>query len=613
MAEREASAVGRSAQHVVYVLPHATYSVARFLGPALDRVTEDADATQVVVITPDPETALLIADVARAMADRPRSALVPISAARRGARLLASRVVPALAASPSTLVSLLRSSSVKLAAVRVVVIAWADELFETGEEESLEVVLAEIPKDASRIVVTREMTPEVDALVERHLRRASRQGLPTADQAAPSLPIEYVSTSASGRGAALRRLLDELDPPSVIIVANDPASADDARASVAALGYEGDANVRVVTEPVEEPAALTVLYDLPATAADVAAIAAAQPPRVVALVAPRQVTALRRTTAGAVTPLGLSEVPARARSGDERIRAVLRAELEAGIPAREVMAIEPLLAEFDGVEIAAAVLRILERERTEARARRVEAQRRPERTPEGPVERGAEPAADRRPERGSGRARGGDEAGTGFTRVFLSIGERDGVRPGDLVGAITGESGITSDRIGKLDIREGHTVAEIAAADAPTVIEKMNGVTVKGRRVSARVDERPAAPRSRERRDGGRDAGRGFGRDAGRGDRRPSSREGGRGAPRGGGRGGFGDRDTRSPRSGGRFGDSGERRPRRDEGGPRGRGAFRERPEEPRVPRAAREGEEWSGSERADRLRNARRRRPDET
>ena len=76
--------------------------------------------------------------------------------------------------------------------------------------------------------------------------------------------------------------------------------------------------------------------------------------------------------------------------------------------------------------------------------------------------------------------------------MFLGIGERDGVRAGDLVGAITGESGITSDRIGKLEIRDSHTVAEIAPADADTgVIEKMNGVSLKGRRIIARLDERP--------------------------------------------------------------------------------------------------------------------------
>src|SRR4030095_11373459 len=141
----------------------------------------------------------------------------------------------------------------------------------------------------------------------------------------------------------------------------------------------------------------------------------------------------------------------------------------------------------------------------------------------------AERATDPRPPRNA--ERGAPVRGSGgFTRVFLSIGERDGVRAGDLVGAITGESGITSDRIGKLEIRDGHTVAEIASADAETVIEKMTGVSLKGRRLVARVDDRPA-PRSREGGREGRREGAGGPRRSGAGDaRRGAFRWWGRGA-----------------------------------------------------------------------------------
>jgi ATP-dependent RNA helicase DeaD len=419
----------------------------------------------------------------------------------------------------------------------------------------------------------------------------------------------------------LRRLLDEIDPPSVIVLASEE-SIEDAREAVSALGYEGDVLVRVASAPSEEASALVVFYDLPIGPAEVAKVAAAAPAQVIALVAPRQIPALRRLTTGAVEPLDVTQLSAKARVRDERLRSTLRAELEAGFPAREIMALEPLLADFDGIEIAAAALRLIERDRSESRARRADAERPVERSSERPVDRATErasaPGGDRVPSRGAGE----------FTRVFLSIGDRDGVRAGDLVGAITGESGITSDRIGKLEIRDSHTVAEIAAADAATVVDKMNGVSLKGRRLSARVDDRPA--RSRE---GGRDTGRDARRPAG-GSR--GFREGSRGGARDGARGGFGARRERPTRDGGgregressgkegrfsregrpprapgrdRFA-AGDRRPRREDDSPRGRSGFRDRPDEGRVPRAAREREEWS--DRADRVRNARRPRRDD-
>ena len=613
MVEREAS-VGRSAQHAVHVLPHAEFAMARLLEPALERIAADVEATQLLVITPDTDTAVAMADVGRSLGDRSAAPIVAITAAGRGARLLRSRPVPAIAATPSTLVTLLRTSAVKLDGLRTVIIAWADELLEAREGEALEVVLAEIPKDASRIVVADRLSPDVEALVERHLRRASRQSIGAEDGSSASLAIRYVTTTPAGRHSAFRRLLDDLDPPSVVVLASDPSAVEDARAVVASLGHEGDASVRVTGAPIEEQAALVVFYDLPFKAEEVVKVEATEPAQVVALVTPRQLPALRRLTTGTVEPLDVSRAAMKARARDERVRSAIRAELQAGFPTREVMALEPLLSEFDGLEIAAAALRLMERNRNEESARRVDAERPSQRPAERPADQGVERKEERR-EAGSGR--GAPSRGSGeFTRVFLSVGDRDGVRAGDLVGAITGESGITSDRIGKLDIRDGHSVAEIASADADAVIEKMNGVTLRGRRITARVDDRPA-PRSREggregkresrgpRRSGPGDARRGGFRDAGR-----PSREGARGV--GGDRSrDRGDRSDRGSRGVGRDRDAAERRPRRDDDRPRGRGGFRDRSDEGRVPRAAREREEWS--ERGERVRNARRPRREDT
>lgn len=611
MVDREAS-VGRSASHAVHVLPHAEFAMVRLLEPALDRIAPDVEGTQLLVITPDTDTAVAMADVGRTLGGRTAIPLVAITAASRGVRLLRSRVVSAISATPSTLVTLLRSSAVKLDGVRAVIIAWADELFEAREGEALEIVLAEVPKEASRIVVADHLSPEVEALVERHLRRASRQGIGAEDSGSASLAIRYVSTTPAGRRTTFRRLLDDLDPPSVSVLASDPKTLEDARAAVASLGFEDDTNIRVTDAPIEEQAALVVLYDLPFSAQELARVEATAPAQVVALVTPRQVPALRRLTTGTVEPLDISRAAMKARARDEHVRSTIRTELQTGFPSREVMALEPLLSEFDGLEIAAAALRILERNRNEETARRVDSERPLQRSAERPADRAADKKDERR-EAAPGRAASGRGSGE-FTRVFLSVGDRDGVRPGDLVGAITGESGITSDRIGRLDIRDGHSVAEIASADADTVIEKLNGITLKGRRVTARVDDRPP-PRSR---DGGREGRRETGgpRRSGPGDaRRGGFRDAGRGS-REGARGGFGgersrERGDRAARGSGRDRGAQERRPRREDDRPRGRGGNRDRSDEGRVPRAAREREEWS--ERGERVRNARRPRREDT
>jgi ATP-dependent RNA helicase DeaD len=136
------------------------------------------------------------------------------------------------------------------------------------------------------------------------------------------------------------------------------------------------------------------------------------------------------------------------------------------VPPREIISLEPLLAEFDAAELAAAALSLLERERAQRRA----------------VAENAIPVAKARPADGD-RA---SAATGGMTRLFMTVGTRDGVKVGDLMGAIAGEGGIPGDRVGKIDLRESHALVEVAEADAASVIARVNGTMIRGRRVVVR-------------------------------------------------------------------------------------------------------------------------------
>ena len=66
--------------------------------------------------------------------------------------------------------------------------------------------------------------------------------------------------------------------------------------------------------------------------------------------------------------------------------------------------------------------------------------------------------------------------------------------PRDLVGSIANESGISSDQIGKIELRDTHSIVEISTPVAEQVASKMNGITVRGKRLTMRVDnDRPSS------------------------------------------------------------------------------------------------------------------------
>jgi ATP-dependent RNA helicase DeaD len=91
--------------------------------------------------------------------------------------------------------------------------------------------------------------------------------------------------------------------------------------------------------------------------------------------------------------------------------------------------------------------------------------------------------------RGRGPAEAPDERGDAdrdLTRLFVGAGRRAGIRPGDLVGAITGEAELPSRSIGAIEINDGFSLVEVPAALADQVIGALKATTLRGQKVTVR-------------------------------------------------------------------------------------------------------------------------------
>lgn len=80
----------------------------------------------------------------------------------------------------------------------------------------------------------------------------------------------------------------------------------------------------------------------------------------------------------------------------------------------------------------------------------------------------------------------------GVTQLYVNVGRMDRVRPGDLVGAITGETDLRGADIGAIDIFEKFSLVEVPEAAVDDVIERMRGVTIRGRDAQVRRDRGPS-------------------------------------------------------------------------------------------------------------------------
>jgi ATP-dependent RNA helicase DeaD len=495
-------------QNVVYVVPHDWASISYFLAPLIERADENVAGLQVLVLTADAEAAAAVAAAAVKMAGGRNVGIVAATAVQRTMRLL--KLVPSqvVVGSPETILELVKGSALRLTTLRAVVFAWADSLLgEPGTEEAIATLAADFPKEATRTVATTELTPAVEQLIERYAFRARRVNAGATVDTTP-IAIEYLISSDTGRVATLRRALDVIDPSNAAIFVREEDAQRVVGDFLRSLGYSGpDAPVRL-SHGGGAPDTV-VLFDVPASREELTEAMGAKAKRVIALIQPRQLSTLRALAGGGrLRPIALPDVVQRTRSRDELIRAELRAVLSRGGVGRTTLAIEPLLDEYDAVEIAAAAMELLEQERAKPR----------------PTAAAAEPRVDE-----------------GMSRLFISAGNRDGLRTGEVVASIGNDAGVPSSQIGKIEIRDSHSIVEVASAAAQTVIDKLTGRTMAGRRIIVRLDQdagRSGPPRDARPRREGPPRPREGGRD------RP--REGGRDRPRDGGR------DRPRPRTGGK-------------------------------------------------------------
>jgi len=88
------------------------------------------------------------------------------------------------------------------------------------------------------------------------------------------------------------------------------------------------------------------------------------------------------------------------------------------------------------------------------------------------------------------RDRGRDSDGDGErVRLFVGAGRAAGVRPADLVGAITGEAGVPSRALGAIEIADKFSLVEVPDALADRIVAALKATKIRGNKVHVRREK----------------------------------------------------------------------------------------------------------------------------
>jgi ATP-dependent RNA helicase DeaD len=81
----------------------------------------------------------------------------------------------------------------------------------------------------------------------------------------------------------------------------------------------------------------------------------------------------------------------------------------------------------------------------------------------------------------------------GMVRLMLNVGREQGIKPGDVVGAIAGEAGIPGRAIGAIDIRRNETYVDVKEMHVERVLRQMKRSSLRGKTVTLkRAQQEPS-------------------------------------------------------------------------------------------------------------------------
>ena len=410
-----------------------------------------------------------------------------------------------LFATAADLLAAVRTSCLRLEGLRALVVDGAATIQHTEGLGDLETLVAFLPATAQRVVVSLPVTPEVASFARAHARKAGHvaAAAPADAEAGPVRGVVLYRISRKDDADIVRTvagILEEgarhvrvhcgsddhaADVGDLLSLHGYPAGAPGDPSAPVWLGSRADASEPAIAgDGVIASDVATLSVDVPGGAASLSRRHGPGGTAVV-LVASRELAHLKAVAAEAGCRLRPLPKPPRAKSALERRRGELLRILEEEDLTSEMLLLDPLFERHDPVEVAAAASRLAGRAAKSPSGPR---------KPAGPKARADAAGGASRPTSTSLPVRA-----QAWVRLFLSVGSREGIRPGDLLRAAASEAGVERSQVGRIEIQETFSRMEVRQQVAEKVLRALNGTTLGGRSVRADYHREPARGRSKPR------------------------------------------------------------------------------------------------------------------
>jgi ATP-dependent RNA helicase DeaD len=469
-----------------------TGKTAAFAIPAIEQIKSGSKDTQVLVLSPTRELAIQTAEeFARltryigGISVLPIYGGQPIERQFRGLRQGAQIVV----GTPGRLLDHLDRGTLSLSGVKMAILDEADQMLDMGFREDIETIIDETPMNRQMILFSATLPKPILEISKRFQNNPEFIRVAHKELTVPQIEQLYLEVRYRDKLEILSRLLDMYDPDLALVFCNTKKNVDELTSQLHTRGYfaeglhgdlkqtqrdrvmakfrNGTIDVLIATDVAArgidvEDVDLVINYDVPQDVEYYVhrigrTARAGRSGRAITFVGPKEIYKLRSIQHYARISIARIPLPTASDVEETRMRNLLK-KVKQTVDDGEIekyaeMVERVMVDDYTSLDIAAALMKLTLDTGSEAEA-----------APEIlPADTGAEP---------------------GMARLYINLGRDDRLRPKDIVGAIAGETGIPGRSIGAIRIFGTYSFVEVPQDVAAIVIERMQGKSIGGVRLT---------------------------------------------------------------------------------------------------------------------------------
>ncbi|MFV0467241.1 MAG: DEAD/DEAH box helicase [Lachnospiraceae bacterium] len=483
-------------QDIIGQAQTGTGKTAAFGIPVLQKVDTDTKRTQVIILSPTRELAIQVSEEIRELSHFMHGVkILPVYGGQdinKQIRSLKSGV-QIIVGTPGRVMDHLRRKTIRCEEVHTIVLDEADEMLNMGFREDIETILEYIPGEHQTVLFSATMPKPILDITKKFQKDAITIKVVKKELTVPNIEQFYYDVKRKDKVEVLSRLLDFYDPKVSIVFCNTKRGVDELTQELKDRGYfaeglHGDMKQmqrdRVMSNFRKGKTEILIATDVAARGIDVDDVEAVfnydlpqddeyyvhrigrtgragRSGKAFSFVKGKEVYKLKDIMRYCKTKILAQPIPSsvdvaqiKAEKVFEKITTIIEEE-----DLREMINyIDQKVNETDvtAIEIAAALLKQFSG--------------------------GVQTTVATEIPGGFDFTNTGAE--DGMVRLFINIGKKQRVKPGDILGAIAGESGMPGNLVGAIDMYDKYTFVEVPSEYGKEVLEAMKTAKIKGNSIN---------------------------------------------------------------------------------------------------------------------------------